>query len=160
MSHNKSDPLSNMPSPILVVLTVFILMIVLLMAIGRLRFKMLMSYVPFEGFMSPILEDVPDAVQQRLVGASIMDEQTEKLLVSERLVPMNADESMAGSSRYTAERCFRADLSEQLRKTGNYAQRSNNYVHSHPDVCSAPRHELIGSFYQPHQGIASSPLPI
>ena len=53
-------------------------------------------------------------------------------------------------SQVTAQKCYEMDESvamEVLGK-GNYSQCTNNYKRTAPDSCSAPRHELITSFYQ------------
>ena len=49
----------------------------------------------------------------------------------------------------TSQRCFESDFQEQSNKVGNYIQRTNNYKRAGPDSCSAPVHELVGSFYEP-----------
>jgi hypothetical protein len=55
--------------------------------------------------------------------------------------------------RPTAQKCHEVDFETRLEKTGNYIQRTNNYVHGDPDSCSAPTHELVLGFYKPE------PLP-
>lgn len=49
----------------------------------------------------------------------------------------------------TSQRCFESDFQEQSNKVGSYVQRTNNYKRAGPDSCSAPVHELVGSFYEP-----------
>jgi hypothetical protein len=49
--------------------------------------------------------------------------------------------------KFTAESCYDADFLSQTNKTGNYIQRTNNFRHLGPDSCSAPRTELVNSFY-------------
>jgi hypothetical protein len=39
------------------------------------------------------------------------------------------------------------DASEDLMLEGSYAQRTNNYLRTFPDSCSAPRHEFLLDFY-------------
>jgi hypothetical protein len=51
------------------------------------------------------------------------------------------------AGKFTAESCYDADFLSQSNKTGNYIQRSNNFPHLGPDSCSAPRTELVNSFY-------------
>jgi hypothetical protein len=57
----------------------------------------------------------------------------------------------------TSERCFRSDVGEPLKKTRNFLQRTNNYSRTHPDDCSAPNHEMVGTFYRPHDGVGATP---
>lgn len=47
----------------------------------------------------------------------------------------------------TAKTCYQKDFLAQSNKTGNYLQRTNNFVHSAPDNCSAPLTEMVDSFY-------------
>jgi hypothetical protein len=53
-------------------------------------------------------------------------------------------------SQITAQQCYESDssVSMEVLGKGNYTQCTNNYKRSHPDSCSAPRQELIASFYQ------------
>lgn len=44
--------------------------------------------------------------------------------------------------------CYGADFQTRIEKTGNYRQLTNNYKREVPESCSAPRHELIGVFYE------------
>ena len=51
------------------------------------------------------------------------------------------------AGKFTAESCYEADFLSQSNKTGNFIQRTNNFPHLGPDSCSAPRTELVNSFY-------------
>ena len=53
-------------------------------------------------------------------------------------------------SRVTAKQCYEMDDSVKMEVLGggNYRQCTNNYKRASPDSCSAPRHELITTFYQ------------
>ncbi len=53
-------------------------------------------------------------------------------------------------SQVTAKQCYEMDDSVKMEVlgNGNYSQCTNNYKRDSPDSCSAPRHELITSFYQ------------
>jgi hypothetical protein len=53
------------------------------------------------------------------------------------------------NTNQTSQQCFESDFQEQSNKVGSYVQRTNNYKRAGPDSCSAPVHELVGSFYQP-----------
>jgi hypothetical protein len=79
------------------------------------------------------------------------------LVESSNLPSMDPDVARSNFSKMTSELCYRNDRSEVLKKTRNYLQRTNNYQHSHPDSCSAPNHELIGTFYSPFDGVGQTP---
>ncbi len=53
-------------------------------------------------------------------------------------------------SQVTAKQCYEMDDSVKMEVLGggNYSQCNNNFKRDSPDSCSAPRHELITSFYQ------------
>ena len=74
-----------------------------------------------------------------------------ELLLSDRVPVLEAAERRP----MTSEQCLAADAGEPLKQTRNYAQRTNNYIHSHPDDCSAPYKELIGTFYKPAAGVGA-----
>ncbi len=90
-------------------------------------------------------------------AAPIRTPSTEMILVSDRLIPQTPEEAQGNWSRMTSERCYRSDMGEVLKPTRNFLQRTNNYSRSHPDSCSAPNHEFIGTFYRPHEGIGATP---
>jgi hypothetical protein len=102
-------------------------------------------------------EGEPKGSDEELQGADVGSDASYKLIASERLVAMPAEESVENWSRMTSERCFRYDMAEPLRKVRNFLQRTNNYSRSHPDSCSAPNHEMIGTFYRPHEGVGAQP---
>jgi hypothetical protein len=119
--------------------------------------NMIAFYKPMEGFLSggyeskgPV-EGVEDADL-----APAFSTGTEKLIASDTLVPQTEEESVQNWSRMTSERCYRSDVGESLKMGGTYLQRTNNYVRSHPDSCSAPNHEFVGTFYKPHEGIGAT----
>jgi hypothetical protein len=80
--------------------------------------------------------------------------------VPEATAPANLDKSKpyhsldlesASDSRLstlTAGECYKLDSSVDAEILGNYHQKTNNYKRGTPDSCSAPRHELVGSFYK------------
>lgn len=80
-----------------------------------------------------------------------------RLIESAGLPGMSQIESLTNWGKMTSERCFRADIGESLKKTRNYLQRTNNYQRSHPDSCSAPYHEFVGTFYKPEDGVGLRP---
>jgi hypothetical protein len=72
---------------------------------------------------------------------------------------MSEAQAVGNWGKMTSEVCFRSDIGESLKKTRNYLQRTNNYQHLHPDSCSAPNHEFIGTFYTPFDGVGRYPSP-
>jgi hypothetical protein len=81
---------------------------------------------------------------------------SEKLLAA--TVPaMDTAAAEANWGQMTSEKCYRTDIGESLKKTRNYLQRTNNYAHAHPDSCSAPNHEFVGTFYNPFDGVGRTP---
>ncbi len=102
-------------------------------------------------------EGIPEGAVATLEGAPAKTLDTEMLLTSDRLIPMSAEESDAAWGRMTSERCYRSDMGEVLKPTRNFLQRTNNYPRSHPDSCSAPNHEFVGTFYRPHEGVGATP---
>lgn len=120
-----------------------------------------------EGFIdlnvSPSLfvpEKTPGGNEERssLSPGGADDPNTEKLVRSAELPAMAAAAAEANWGKMTSEVCYRSDIGESLKKTRNYLQRTNNYRHMHPDDCSAPNHELIGTFYTPFDGVGRYPL--
>ena len=89
--------------------------------------------------------------------APAMNPMAETLLASNTLPAMGSQEAKANWGQFTSERCYRVDKGEVLKKTRNYLQRTNNYIHTHPDSCSAPNHEFVGTFYAPADGVGSTP---
>jgi hypothetical protein len=95
--------------------------------------------------------------REEIDAAPLQTETVEKLLVSSRLISMTPEEAQEQWGRMTSEKCFRYDMGEPLKKTRNFLQRTNNYSRTHPDSCSAPNHEFIGTFYRPHEGVGATP---
>lgn len=102
-------------------------------------------------------EREPEGMPESLEGANVSSVQNEKIVASATLVPQTTEEAESNWDRMTSERCFRSDVGEALKKTRNYLQRTNNYPRSHPDDCSAPNHEFVGTFYRPHEGVGATP---
>ena len=73
------------------------------------------------------------------------------------LAPMDTETARARFGGITSQICYEQDQSEPLRPVHNYLQRTNNYKRLHPDSCSAPNHELIGTFYNPENAIQATP---
>jgi hypothetical protein len=144
-----------------VYLTIFLLVIVAVLAYsGEEKFKALETFVGLSDAWMPTAsgrnpEGIPQPAEATLQGAVAKSVGTEKLLASDRLKPMGADDAAWG--KFTSEKCYRSDMGEVLKPTRNFLQRTNNYPRSHPDSCSAPNHEFIGTFYQPHEGVGATP---
>jgi hypothetical protein len=73
------------------------------------------------------------------------------------LPAMRTEEAESHWAEMTSERCYRSDIGESLKKTRNFLQRTNNYSREHPDSCSAPNHEFVGTFYTPFDGVGRNP---
>lgn len=137
--------------------------LILLAVLGRYKFTTYQSSGYEEPFMSPFSmtetddSHSPNGVDESTKGARAYSGDTEKLIASERLRPFSEQEAVNNWSRMTSEKCYKTDMGEQLKKTRNFLQRTNNYQHSHPDSCSAPNHEFVGTFYQPHEGVGATP---
>ncbi len=144
-----------------------VLLIVILLAVlayaGEDKFKAMETFVglrdnawmPTASGRNP--EGIPEGAAATLEGAPVKSVQTEKLLTSDRLIPQSAEEADQNWGKLTSERCYRSDMGEALKPTRNFLQRTNNYQRSHPDSCSAPNHEMIGTFYRPHEGVGAMP---
>ena len=85
------------------------------------------------------------------------DPNTEKLIASPELPAMSIPEADSNWGKMTSQICYKSDIGESLKKTRNYLQRTNNYMHKHPDDCSAPNHEFVGTFYTPFDGVGRYP---
>lgn len=157
-------------APTLFVIGLVLGLLVLLGLLGEYKFVALKPYMRSEGFDARGRDDgwmptasgrnpegVPTGYDESLQGASLKAEANEKLLTSDRLVPQTTEEANDNWSKFTSEKCFRADMGEVLKKTRNFLQRTNNYPRSHPDSCSAPNHEFVGTFYRPHEGVGATP---
>lgn len=99
----------------------------------------------------------PTGHDEPLIGSTVNAETNEKLIASPTLIPMTKQESNDAWGKMTSEKCLRYDVSEPLNKTRNYLQRTNNYARTHPDSCTAPNHEFVGTFYRPHEGVGATP---
>lgn len=116
------------------------------------------SHVGREGFtdFDSAFVQPPKGLEE-VDGAAVDSVVTEKIIASDRLMPFTEAEAVGNWSRMTSERCYKLDLAEPLKRGGSYLQRTNNYQHSHPDSCSAPNHEFVGTFYKPHEGVGATP---
>lgn len=133
---------------------------------GEDKFKALETFVGLNGTTKDTWmptasgrnpEGIPVGAAATLEGSPVKTVTSEKLLSSDRLIPMTAEEADQNWGRLTSEKCYRSDMGEALKLTRNFLQRTNNYQRSHPDSCSAPNHEMIGTFYRPHEGVGATP---
>ena len=143
-----------------ILLTVFVVGVVLL--------RLYNSYTT-EGFLDAYAATVPAGAFVPKVAPGPFDEGSalspglamnpanEKLVESAALPAMGTKEAEANWGALTSEKCFRADIGEALKPTRNFLQRTNNYQRAHPDSCSAPNHEFIGTFYTPFEGVGRYP---
>ena len=126
----------------------------------------LLQYAGLENFESgsgPV--DMPPSGMDdasRLSPAAAMSLSSEKLLSDFVAVPTE-EEAQAAWSKIPSQTCLASDQGEQLKPSGYY-QRTNNYKRTHPDDCSAPFHEMLGTFYKPTLGVGATvpsgmPLP-
>jgi hypothetical protein len=111
---------------------------------------------PHEAFYAKVTPGGSET-QSTMAPAGFNDPASEKLVASAGLPAMSEPEALANWGKMSSERCFRKDIGESLKKTRNYLQRTNNYQHIHPDSCSAPNHEFIGTFYKPEDGVGLKP---
>lgn len=56
------------------------------------------------------------------------------------------NKQQAGS--LNSQTCYEGDFQTRLEKTGNYIQRTNNYIHKDPESCSSPLQEFVTSYYE------------
>ena len=114
------------------------------------------SLVP-ESFFIPKVAPGGFEEASPLTPGPAMNSTTEQIIQAPGLPAMTAEEARSHWGELSSERCYRADIGESLKKTRNFLQRTNNYQRSHPDDCSAPNHEFIGTFYKPVDGVGRYP---
>jgi hypothetical protein len=106
--------------------------------------------VPTSAFVPSI---APGGIEPaHAMAAPAMNAATE-LLLSDRVPVLSTEQARAQWGALTSQRCLAVDAGEPLKPVGSFSQRTNNYRRRHPDDCSAPRHELIGTFYAPVDGV-------
>jgi hypothetical protein len=107
-------------------------------------------------FVPKITPGAADESSKLNPGAAF-DTSTETIVESSKLKAMSEQQARTNWGEMTSEKCYRSDIGESLKKTRNYLQRTNNYQRSHPDSCSAPNHEFVGTFYTPFDGVGRTP---
>lgn len=137
---------------ILGIIALIVIGLAALKLLGDPRFK---TYIR-EGFESPIKEEpVPYTEPSRL---SPDDKKTGPAHLLKGTIEITRPYNMVGT--LTAQRCYEQDGHVIPEKLGDYSQRTNNYVHTNPDSCSAPFKEMVGSFYAPREGAIGAPVPV
>lgn len=112
--------------------------------------------VPQSLFVPQITPGAAEEASRMSPGAAF-DTTTETIIENAKLKAMSLQQARENWGEMTSEKCYRSDIGESLKKTRNYLQRTNNYMHSHPDSCSAPNHEFVGTFYTPFDGVGRTP---
>jgi len=121
-----------------------------------LKFKEGFDNVPASAFVPRIAPGGYEEDSLLSPGPSF-NSSTETIVASAALPAMDRTTARANWGRTTSEHCYRNDIGESLKKTRNFLQRTNNYTHTHPDSCSAPNHEFVGTFYTPFDGVGRYP---
>lgn len=112
--------------------------------------------VPQSAFIPKVTPGAAEDSSGLSPGAAF-DTTTETIIENAKLKAMSLQQARANWGEMTSEKCYRSDIGESLKKTRNYLQRTNNYERSHPDSCSAPNHEFVGTFYTPFDGVGRTP---
>ncbi len=134
----------------------------LLFGVALIALYFLTGYMRSEGFDNVpaslfVPQVTPGGADERSLLSPNGVSESEKLLANGGIPAMPTDQALANWGKLNSERCYRADIGESLKLTRNYLQRTNNYQRTHPDSCSAPNHELIGTFYTPFEGVGRTP---
>lgn len=99
-----------------------------------------------EGFqsqdMKPEVEGIPSPTRPLEAGEPADADKASSYSILADVMPMKETKG-----DLTAATCFASDFLAQSDKVGNYIQRTNNIRQARPDSCSAPRTELVNSFY-------------
>lgn len=99
----------------------------------------------------------------QLSPGAALSQSTEKLLSD--FIPVQSDQTAEEAwANIPSQTCLATDQGEKLKPSRSYYQRTNNYKRTHPDDCSAPFHEMLGTFYAPTLGVGATvptglPLP-
>lgn len=123
-------------------------------------------FIKIQGFTNPSSSDIYDPMgiheNTKYSPGNAFSASTEKLLSD--FVPVLSDsEAQNAWSKIPSQSCLKYDDGEKLKPLANYYQRTNNYMRTNPDDCSAPFHEMLGTFYSPSLGVgrtAPSGIPL
>jgi len=135
-----------------------IVLIMLFVVVGLAAVNLLggTRFSRIEGFSSPEKAEVQPIEERSKLSPDLNEEGPAHIIkdVLEITRPYN------NFGILTQQKCFEQDGNRLPEKLGDYSQRTNNYVHTYPDSCSAPFKELVGSFYAPREGSIGSPIPV
>jgi len=135
-----------------------IILILLFVVVGLAAVNLLggKRFSRIEGFASPEKAEVQPIEERSKLSPDLNEEGPAHIIkdVLEVTRPYNTFGTL------TQQKCFEQDGNRVPEKLGDYTQRTNNYVHTYPDSCSAPYKELVGSFYAPREGSIGAPVPV
>jgi hypothetical protein len=121
---------------------------------------------PFEGFMNMDEEafGVLGVSDNSVYSPGDAFSKSNEKLLSDFIPTQSENEAQNAWAKIPSQTCLKYDDGEKLKPLANYYQRTNNYMRTHPDDCSAPYHEMIGTFYKPTDGVGKTvpsglPLP-
>lgn len=110
----------------------------------------------FTNFESdPMFDPYANNDTSKLSPGNAFSQSNEKLLSDYIPIQSNTEAENAWS-RIPSETCLKHDDGEKLKPLANYYQRTNNYKRTNPDDCSAPFHEMLGTFYKPTLGVGQT----
>lgn len=129
--------------------------LMILILIGVIAVKFLGSNAA-EGFESPTQDKEPQGTKEASRLSPDINEQGPAHSLKDK-IEISRPYNEVGT--LTQQQCFEQDGNRIPEILGDYNQRTNNYVHTYPDSCSAPFKELVGAFYAPREGAIGSPIP-
>lgn len=135
------------------ILGIFIL---ILLGVAALKFLGDPRFKYYEGFANENSNKEPVEVSEKSKLSPDINEQGPAHLLKDK-IPITRPLNTFGT--LTQQQCFEQDGHRIPEILGDYNQRTNNYIHTYPDSCSAPFKELVGSFYAPREGSIGSPVP-
>lgn len=129
------------------------LMILILIGVAAVKF---LGTKETEGFESPAQDKEPQGTKGASRLSPDINEDGPAHILKDK-IEISRPYNEVGM--LTQQQCFEQDGNRIPEILGDYNQRTNNYVHTYPDSCSAPYKELVGAFYAPRQGAIGSPVP-
>jgi hypothetical protein len=134
------------------------ILILLFVVVGLTAINLLggSRFSRLEGFASPEKTEVAPIEEKSKLSPDVAEDGPAHIIkdVLEITRPFNTFGTL------TQQKCYEQDGNRVPEKLGDYTQRTNNYVHTYPDSCSAPYKELVGSFYAPREGSIGAPVPV
>jgi hypothetical protein len=125
----------------------------------------------YEGFIGPVVEEnsVADFQKEIDMTVGVLPPDTRLGLglftadtnIPAHLLSLKPSQPLNMLGAEPTEKCFSLNQEEDLKLGGSYMQRTNNYAHEYPDSCSAPRGELVRTFYAslPDGGTVGATIP-